>query len=122
MDTTISTCQVFARFPTQESARWYLEARRWPAGAVCPVCDSRDRITTRKAGYYRCNACREDFTVRTGTVMERSKIPLQQWLYAMDRLVTARKGISSVQLAKDIGVTQKTAWFLLHRLREALIP
>lgn len=115
--TTISTFQLFARFPDQESARLYLEGRRWPDGAVCPVCESRERITIRKAGYYRCNACAEDFTVRTGTVMERSKIPLHKWLY-----VTARKGISSIQLAKEIGVTQKTAWFLLHRLREACGP
>ena len=117
--TTISTFQLFKRFPDQESARLYLESRLWPNGVVCPVCKSGERITPRKAGFYRCNQCAEDFTVRTGTVMERSKIPLHKWLYAMYLLVTARKGISSLQLAKEIGVTQKTAWFLLHRLREA---
>jgi transposase-like protein len=85
----------------------------------CPVCGLGERITARKAGYYRCNACAEDFTVRTGTVMERSHIPLHKWLYAMYLLVTARKGISSLQLSKEIGITQKAAWFLLHRLREA---
>lgn len=116
--TTISTFQLFARFPDQESARLYLEGRLWPTGPRCPVCGLGERITARKAGYYRCNQCDEDFTVRTGTVMERSHIPLHKWLYAMD-LVAAHKGISSVQLATDIGVTQKTAWFLLHRLREA---
>lgn len=116
---TISTFQLFERFPDKESARVYLEGRLWPNGVVCPVCKAGERITVRKAGYYRCNACSEDFTVRTGTVMERSHIPLHKWLYAMYLLVTARKGISSLQLAKEIGVTQKTAWFLLHRLREA---
>jgi transposase-like protein len=116
---TISTFQLFERFPDKEAARVYLESRLWPNGVVCPVCKAGERITVRKAGYYRCNACQEDFTVRTGTVMERSHIPLHKWLYAMYLLVTARKGISSLQLAKEIGVTQKTAWFLLHRLREA---
>jgi transposase-like protein len=116
---TISTFQLFERFPDKESARLYFESRLWPTGVICPVCRSGERITARKGGYYRCNACSEDFTVRTGTVMERSHIPLHKWLYAMYLLVTARKGISSLQLAKEIGITQKSAWFLLHRLREA---
>jgi transposase-like protein len=115
----ISTFALFERFPNQEAARLYLEGRLWPNGARCPVCGLPDRITVRKAGYYRCNQCAEDFTVRTGTVMERSHIPLHKWLYAMYLLVTARKGISSLQLSKEIGLTQKSAWFLLHRLREA---
>jgi transposase-like protein len=115
----ISTFALFERFPNQEAARLYLEGRLWPNGARCPICGLPDRITVRKAGYYRCNQCAEDFTVRTGTVMERSHIPLHKWLYAMYLLVTARKGISSLQLSKEIGVTQKSAWFLLHRLREA---
>lgn len=116
---TISTFQLFAMFPDQESARKYLEGRLWPDGPKCPVCASGERITTRKGGYYRCNACNEDFTVRTGTIFERSHVPLHKWVYAMYLLVTARKGISSMQLSKEIGVTQKTAWFILHRLREA---
>lgn len=116
--TTISTFQLFKLFPDQDTARLYLESRR-PNGVTCPVCTKGDRITTRKGGYYRCNACAEDFTVRTGTIFERSHVPLHKWLYAMYLLVTARKGISSLQLAKEIGITQKSAWFLLHRLREA---
>ena len=119
---TISTFQLFARFPDQETARRYLEGRLWPDGAKCPICRSGDRITARKAGFYRCNACQEDFTVRTGTIFERSHVPLHKWLYAMYLLVTARKGISSMQLAKEIGITQKSAWFVLHRLREACGP
>ena len=116
---TISTFDLFAMFPDAESARLYLESRLWANGATCPICKSIDRITTRKGGYYRCNACQLDFTIRTGTIFERSHIPLNKWLYAMYMLVTARKGISSMQLAKEIGVTQKSAWFMLHRLREA---
>ena len=70
-------------------------------------------------GFYRCNACKTDFTVRTGTIFERSHIPLDKWIYAMYLLMTARKGVSSLQLGKEIGVTQKSAWFMLHRIREA---
>lgn len=116
---TISTFQLFEMFPDQETARLYLESRLWPEGARCPQCGSGERITERKGGYRRCNACKLDFTVRTGTIFERSHIPLHKWVYAMYLLVTARKGISSMQLAKEIGVTQKSAWFLLQRLREA---
>ena len=116
---TISTFELFKLFPDAESARLYLESRLWPNGVQCPVCGLGERVTVRKGGYYRCNQCAEDFTVRTGTVMERSHIPLHKWVYAMYLLVTARKGISSLQLSKEIGVTQKSAWFMLHRLREA---
>ena len=116
---TISTFKLFELFPDEQSAREYLEGRLWPNGVTCPECKSVARITVRKDGYYRCNACKLDFTVRTGTIFERSHVPLHKWLYAMYLLVTARKGISSMQLAKEIGITQKSAWFVLHRLREA---
>lgn len=116
---TISTFQFFQMFPDQETARKYLESRRWPDGVKCTCCGLPDRITVRKNGYYRCNQCKEDFTVRTNTIFERSHVPLHKWLYAMYLLVTARKGISSLQLSKEIGITQKSAWFVLQRLREA---
>jgi transposase-like protein len=112
---TISTFELFQMFPDAEAARVYMEGKRWPDGAVCPACDEAKRITTRKGGFYRCNACKTDFTVRTATIFERSHIPLHKWLYAMYLLVTSRKGISSMQLAKQIGVTQKSAWFMLQR-------
>ena len=116
---TISTFQLFKLFPDQEAARTYLESRLWPNGVRCPCCGLGERITTRKNGYYRCNQCKEDFTVRTGTIFERSHVPLHKWIYAMYLLVTSRKGISSIQLSKEIGITQKSAWFVLQRLREA---
>jgi transposase-like protein len=118
---TISTFQLFERFPDAEAARVYLEGRLWPNGATCPVCGLGERVTARKGkpGFYHCQQCSEDFTVRTGTVMERSHVPLHKWVYAMYLVVTARKGISSMQLAKEIGITQKSAWFVLQRLREA---
>ncbi len=116
---TISTFQLFEMFPDEESARTYIEKRRWPDGAFCPNCGECERITTRKGGYYRCNSCKVDFTVRTGTIFERSHIPLHKWLYAMYLLMTARKGISSLQLGKELGITQKSTWFMLQRIREA---
>lgn len=116
---TISLTELFALFPDEKSARKYIEGRRWAMGVICPCCAEAKRITPRKEGFYRCNACKTDFTVRTGTIFERSHIPLQKWIYAMYLLMTARKGISSMQLAKEIGITQKSAWFMLQRIREA---
>ena len=117
---TISTYQMLDLVPDEATARLYIESRRWPDEPRCPVCGFGDRITTRKrAGYYRCNSCKEDFTVRTGTIFERSHVPLRKWLHAMYLLLTARKGISSLQLSKQISVTQKTAWLMLRRLRAA---
>ena len=119
---TVSTFQLFEMFPDAETARAYLEKRRWNGKVVCPHCGGGTRITARKGkrlGYYRCRDCDNEFTVRTGTIFERSHVPLHKWIYAMYLVVTARKGISSLQLSKEIGVTQKTAWFMLGRLREA---
>jgi len=117
--TTISTFQLFEIFPDEDAARKYLEDRLWPSGPVCPTCKGQDRLTTRKKGFHRCNACQVDFTIRTGTIFGRSHIPLHKWVHAMYLLVTARKGISSLQLAKQIGISQHAAWFMLQRLREA---
>lgn len=107
-NTAISTFQLFKMFPDKETARLYIEKRRWLSGPVCPFCKSPDRITVRNGEFYRCNTCVEDFSVRTGTIFEKSHIPLHKWLYAMYLLVTTRKGISSMQLSKEIGVTRKT--------------
>lgn len=111
-------------FPDDEgAAHAYLEKRRWPGGVCCPTCGVAERITTRggkRAGYYRCPEGCGEFTVRTGTIFERSHVSLRAWCYAMYLLVTARKGINSLQLSKQIGITQKSAWFVLHRLREAV--
>jgi transposase-like protein len=117
---TISTFQLFKMFPDRGERA--AVSRSAPLAARCAlpgVRNPRPRVTARKEGYYRCNQCREDFTVRTGTIFERSHVPLHKWLYAMYLLVTSRKGISSLQLSKEIGITQKSAWFVLQRLREA---
>jgi transposase-like protein len=120
MKITISHYEFLQRFPDAEAARKYLELKRWNGTPVCPHCNNGERVQVRKAhGYYRCLACKEDFTVRTGTIFERSHIPLDKWLYAMYLIATARKGISSLQISKELGITQKSAWFMLQRIREA---
>lgn len=117
---TVSIYQFLKKFPNERSARAYMEQRRWSGQVVCPHCGSMERIQKRKVdGYYRCLSCKVDFTVRTGTIFERSHVPLDKWLYAMYLISTARKGISSLQLSKEIGVTQKSAWFMLQRIRQA---
>ena len=118
---TISVLEFFQTFPDKESARVYFEDQRWNGSPICPHCES-EKITARKGsrtGYYWCNECGHEFTVRTGTVMERSHIPLHKWLYAMYSVVTARKGVSSLQLSKELGIRQASAWFLMHRIRAA---
>lgn len=121
---TISTYQLLKLFPDEGSARVYLEKRRWNGEVFCPHCGVAEGITVRKGkrlGYYWCRkGCNKEFTVRTGTVFERSHIPLDKWLLAMYMVVTARKGISSLQLSKELSITQRSAWFMLGRLREAL--
>ena len=118
---TVSTFEPLD-MPDAEAARLYLEKRRWQGSSSCPLCGASENITSRtgkRAGYYRCHDCAGEFTVRTGTIFERSHVPLNKWVCAMYLVVTARKGVSSLQLSKEIGVTQKTAWFMLERLREA---
>lgn len=120
--TTVSTFELFEMIPDAEAARIYLEDRRWHGRPVCPRCGCSENIkarTGKRSGYYRCRDCDSEFTVRTGTIFKRSHVPLHKWVYAMYLLVKARKGVSSLQLSKEIGVTQKTAWFMLGRLREA---
>jgi transposase-like protein len=119
---TISTFQLLNLFPDEQSAYDYVEKRLWAAGPICPRCKGVDRIAKRqggRAGLYCCNVCDRGFTVKVGTIFEDSHIPLRKWLYAMYLVVTARKGISSLQLGKEIGITQKSAWFVLSRLRAA---
>lgn len=118
-DGTISTFEFFAKFPDERSAIEYFESRRWPDGIRCAHCGSERTSRQRKFQFHRCKDCLKRFTVRIGTIFESSRIPLRKWLYAMYRLQTARKGISSVQLSKELGISQKSSWFMLHRLREA---
>ena len=120
---TISAFQMMQNFPTEDSARIYLELRRWNGNPTCPKCDSGTKQYPVKRhgneGYFECGVCELVYTVRTGTIFERSRVPLHKWMFAIYLVVTARKGVSSLQLSKEIGVTQKTAWFMLQRIRKA---
>jgi len=112
-------------FQTPENARAWLEKTRWPDGVVCSHCGSIGRAyALKKAGWYRCAEaeCRKDFTVTTGTVMERSHIALNKWLMGFYLMASSKKGISAHQLHRALGVDYKSAWFMCHRIREAMRP
>lgn len=113
----------FNRFPDEAAARAYFENLRWKNGKYCPHCGSESVVPVKdeRPMPYRCKDCRSHFSVRTGMVMEESRLPLQKWLIAIYMMTTARKGISSVQLAKELGITQKSAWFLAQRIREGFM-
>ncbi len=110
-------------FQSPEAAREYLEALRWGSDRVCPHCGTvNESFATKKAGVYRCRAkeCRRDFSVTTKSVMESSHIKLNVWLQAFFLMSSSKKGISSHQLHRALGITYKSAWFLTHRIREAM--
>jgi transposase-like protein len=110
-------------FQTPEAARAYLEALRWGSERVCPHCGTiNSSYATKKPGVYRCASkeCRKDFSVTTKSVMESSHIKLHIWLQAFYLMASSKKGVSSHQLHRALGVTYKTAWFLSHRIREAM--
>jgi transposase-like protein len=111
-------------FHDEAKALAHIEASRWPDGEpVCPHCGSvrvRRMAGKTQAGMFLCNDCRDKFTVRTGTVMERSHVPLHKWLLATHIMAASKKGMSAKQMERMLGVTYKTAWFLCHRIREAM--
>ena len=108
-------------FPTEDSAREWFEAKVWPNGRHCPRCGHTETIecTGNPPMPYYCPGCKRHFSVRIGTVMERSKLPFRKWVWAIYLHLTSLKGVSSVKLGRDIGVRQATAWFMLQRIREA---
>lgn len=113
-------------FQNADKAREYLEALRWPTGVVCPHCGTIDghyklQGKATRPGVYKCGSCSDQFTVTVGTVFERSKIALNVWLQAVHLMCASKKGISAKQLERMLDVTYKTAWFMCHRIREAMI-
>ena len=112
--------EVTAMFPTEQAATEWFESVIWPTGRHCPKCGSvRTREASHKKMPYWCTDCRSYFSVKTGTAMQSSKIPLRKWAIAIYLCLTSLKSVSSMKLQRDIGVSQQTAWFMLHRIREA---
>jgi transposase-like protein len=114
-------------FTNEDKARQFLEASRWPDGPVCPFCGQLDTVKTLGGksmgpGWYFCTDCRGKFTVRVGTLYERSHIPLHKWLLATHLMVSSKKGMSALQLSRMLGITYKSAWFMCHRIREQMTP
>ncbi len=112
-------------YTDENKARKHLEAIRWPDGPICPHCgvvDTAHRIKGKSArpGLWFCADCRKQFTVTVGTLFERSKVPLHKWLLANHLICASKKGMSAHQLHRMLGVTYKTAWFMAHRIREAM--
>ena len=116
----ITLTDLIRMFPDDATAESFFVAERWPSGVSCPHCESDNVLTTasEKARPYRCRTCRKRFSVKTGTVMESSKLGCQTWALAAYLMTTNLKGVSSMKLHRDLGITQKSAWHLAHRLRE----
>lgn len=112
-------------YHNEDAARLHIETIRWPQGPYCPICGTFDKVsvlggTSMGPGWYHCGVCRRKFTVRTGSVYERSHIPLHKWLHATALMAASKKGISAHQLHRMLGISYKAAWFMGHRIREAM--
>lgn len=116
--------ELMVKLADEKICRAYAEQLRWGGKPVCPHCNETKPYRLKDGKTFRCRArnCRKDFTVTVGTIMENSKIPLSTWMAAIYICTAHKKGISSLQLARDLGVTQKTAWFMWHRIRKMLVP
>jgi transposase-like protein len=115
----------WAPFQSEEAAYAFVESCLWPKGPVCPHCGATTKIKllkgkSHRVGLYKCYVCEKPFTVKMGTIFEKSHVPLRMWLQAMYLMASSKKGISSNQLHRTLGVTLKTAWFMSHRIREAM--
>ena len=116
----INITQLADMFPTEDAAREWFEGHLWASGRHCPRCGSvRTQEATHATMPYWCTDCRSYFSVKIGTVMENSKVPLRKWVFAIYLDLTSLKGVSSMKLHKDIGVSQPCAWYMLQRIRKA---
>ncbi|MCY4148074.1 MAG: IS1595 family transposase [Gammaproteobacteria bacterium] len=122
--TGLSFMQIMGLFPNDRAAEQWLEDKRWHNGATCPKCGSRD-IYTRPEGKrrnqpHRCRTCKSDFSVKTDTLMHKSNIGYRAWAAGIYLMTTSLKGVSSMKMHRDLGITQKSAWMMMHKIRESL--
>ena len=118
--TGLSLDQLYAKFPTESVARSWFEQTRWPNGRACPRCGNMETTEAKNGGTmpYHCSPCRRYFSVKTGTVMQSSKLPIRTWIIVMYLMSTSLKGVASMKLHRDLGITQKTAWMMAQKIRE----
>ena len=121
IETDISLGDLKTRFPDQETAISYMESKRWPTGVCCPGCNMNDKIYRKGGTYYRCGYCRKVFTVKTGTIMERSRIPLNIWIYGQYLFLTIG-GLTSISLGLRLDISQAASWRMLGIFKKAHNP
>lgn len=128
-DESLNLATLSHLFVDEDAARAFIESKVWPDGPVCPHCGSGTvyKLTPRsgstspvRPGVYKCKECRKQFTVRIGTIFEDSKIPFTKWLMTIHLMTSSKKGVSSLQISRELGITVKSAWFMTHRIREAM--
>ena len=128
-DADLNMASLAKLFNDEDAAREFLEAKRWSQGRFCGHCGCLEtyKLTGKpgskspvRPGVYKCKVCRKQFTVRIGTIFEESKIPISKWLMAIHLMTSSKKGVSSHQIGRELGITVKSAWFVTHRIREAM--
>ena len=121
----VSFVDLMGKFPNEDAARKHFEKLRWNGKPTCPKCNSDtkqyERTRNGRIGFYICRICNFEYSVRTGTVFQRSHIPLHKWFYALYQVHNSRKGISSIKLSKDLGISQASTWYMGHRVRELML-
>lgn len=122
METPQTLAEAIVYFQDPDNSLKYLAAKRWPNGVECPYCGAKEPMFLKTRRIWKCKAtaCRKQFSVKIGSVLNESPISLDKWLTAMWLVANCRNGVSSCEIARDLGITQKTAWFMLHRIREAM--
>ncbi len=120
METPKTLVEAVKFFDNPDNALHYFAAKRWPKGVICPYCNAREPMFLSTRRIWKCRECRKQFSVKVGTLFEDSAIPLGKWLTAIWLISNCKNGVSSYEIARDLGVTQKTAWFMLQRIRRAM--
>jgi len=120
MDTPKSLIEAVTFFDDPDNALEYLASKRWPTGVTCPYCETKEPMFLATRRIWKCRSCRKQFSVKVGTIFEDSPLPLGKWLTTAWLIANCKNGVSSYEIARDVKVTQKSAWFMLHRIREAM--